>query len=471
MPQVNRLERREGEPHGQSPLLYVDSANQYAAKIRRFDPSRYASNHHLMQTLLGLTELFASSDTGPIIKTVFHPIDTIEPDEVYELVGQIGQSPSVADTLQNEFPGSSPIPIQEGSDSDLHIYFNNMKGSGSIIAPDHIVDVPLLNLIKSKGVFPQQTACIIFDAHCDAGDGKLNKASFIRHLIDKGIGRVSLFGLEAGFSKNITQGRPILPPDVLARAGGAIGVVTRDIDLTAHDEAQYYSENRGRFGIYGSPVGQKGNLDASQVHADIHDEIVLLRRMGIRNVWISADVDVLNLLNESVTATHFNPVSRYINFSRLDVMRSLQSFFADMKFGIDIQDCMKMLVNPITKELFSEMREQGGKEFKKAASLYGPFINTALMVMFMSMNNLDFGERVGNSVGLTNLSAHGLTLEDLCGTIELIKGVCKANEIEFGVPVNNRGGRITGTISEAWGLDLNGNTARAVKQIYEAMNS
>jgi len=465
-----------------------------------FNPVLYKQNDEILRVVRQIHRAFSLPFEYSITSTAY-PVTSVNPNKVIQIMEELSSAQPIGKTITDRVDQPMAVPIQlEEATYYIGKRLSNLSQAICLVSPTHLIDLPLIQSLKEHGVRPEEVGIIVLDQHFDAqtnldNNGKLTpaKTNFLLHLLDIGIGGISLFGIKDDHIKRFRTGVMNANPNGAKHSGDDLvkllkekGIDDDSILITVtkgtdelHKVYKKYNDRvffgDGYFVFRRRIINNPGKLITA-----VKEQVSLLKSKGIKYVLMSVDMDSLNLFKEQITAVSYNPYTILLSLGLQDLNIALQMHNVDINW---LKQQAKTLTS-LRKEIYaletiksrkgalspkeSHMSEHKKKELLDLFSQTYPITYDLLN----STSRIDFPTgRAAELIGLPTIQCEedGFSLKEIELIIRAVKGACHDNHLEFGVPMGQ--GKISGTISELEGIDLHGNTADAVLRISQALNS
>lgn len=493
-PQISR--NRERLVNGRENLIYLPLKDEGYPNIpmfliNAFNPLLYAQNHRIV----GIAEQFFKS-LGPTQQKAFkrgtHPISLVRPDQVTGIVEAIKNSHNSSVTLKNiiDADGMDDLDFDElhgALDGQLQV----ANGRTCVLSTSHVTDFHLIDSLEQKGVDLSKVGIIVVDQHIDGGsthnpDGQftLDKSNFLVPILDRGIGAVSIIGIDEEDIPRIKKEVPtiIAPPDG-EPADSLQGV--RDGLKKLQD---FYETYKDRVNLAPGMFGESRRMSKpKKVLEYVRKQIEFMKSKGIEQIMISFDMDSLDMIKEKVTSPPYNPYSVLLLLGMQDFNQILfAAGVSDREFEDQVRHLLqlRMEINALgqikKKKGTLNVRENNlleskNKQYGSYASSVFPIIDQveaalqSLTCPASTNNFLDVFLESFRGVHVITSDEGGFTVDQAELLIDAIKAEVQTQGMQNGVQLKN--GRVMGSVSEIDGPDMDGLSAKAALRLINAISS
>lgn len=385
----------------------------YPSMVKRFSDLHYTHNRQLLLTIAEKLAHVDPLDGGDFIN-LHYPIAQVDQDEALKIMHNLA--------IQDTFPR----PTQQESRSVQDILRHTPNNTLVFSSPTHTTDAHIIEAIidNKKDAPPHEIGILMFDTHYDGLyrlDRGIGRSSFINHIRDLGVTQMSIIGVPDELVHMYVHG-PQIPEqwsaffDQFAHHPSTErdlrSVLSRYPDLPVNLLMRYMTHQSLK-----TEAGHKTQFiprsmlgDPQLLMSQIVDQLNRMQSEGVKQLYTSIDVDVLNLLTEMITCTMYSPFSKMLSFG----LQRLPESILD-------------------------------KDPHKAAQEFNVW-------------TLD-----------TSLSAPpgGISGTSLLEVIRKTKKIAQELGIEFGVTVGDK--KVIGSIMEIGGPDFNKNMQNLLKQIMDQL--
>ncbi|MFC1711775.1 hypothetical protein ACFLZ1_04295 [Patescibacteria group bacterium] len=479
----------------------------YPAGIHLFDPQLYLQNLEILQTCFRFHQLFSGDDSINFKRGVY-PILDIEPDQAIQTIKAIEQSPNVDQvlaTLTGEQRDHYPFNQPRVLDPYFALSLQHRTGSFCSISEAHSTDISLCRALKELDVDLEKTALVIVDRHLDVVNPKEQrlpltdqKTNVINNLLDLGLGKILVVGLPYVPTMEYTRG-------VTPQFSGEFASLEQIAAQTADTKQELNKDAINRMTIHQEIVipNQGRLIIPNDCFSPDHKKIWMWKllntlkiqmsefsRQGIENILFMLDIDALDMVSEQISACEYNQFARLLTLGVQDFTTLLQSsgfrnanefsqavlefqtnfrqFLEGTRLGQSMAK-IEQAMSPLFFEHFVKMMDPDRQHsFQDFQHLVGAVDNCEI-----ACSSIIAPAKVLNSqldeLDATATGQGGLKTQQVFDIATLLKKLCSQYEINFGVPIGNA--RLTGSITEVSGLDLNGNTAAFVVALINLLNS
>lgn len=307
------------EPTREPPSLYPTYAP-------RFNDLHYAHNRQLLLTIAHkLTH--HNPQVGRELLNIHYPIAQVDQDEALKVMHNLA--------IQDTFPR----PTQQESRSVQDILRHSPNNTLVFSSPTHTTDADIIEsmLDEKKGTPPHEIGILMFDTHYDGLyrlDRGIGRSSFINHIRDLGVTQMSIIGVPDELVHMYVHG-PQIPEkwsaffDQFAHQPSTErdlrSALSRYPDLPVNLLMRYMTHQSLK-----SDAGHNTQFiprsllgDPQLLILQIINQLKRMKSKGVKELYTSIDVDVLNLLSEMITCTMYSPFSKVLSFGLQSLPESI----------------------------------------------------------------------------------------------------------------------------------------------------
>ncbi|MEK7597437.1 MAG: hypothetical protein AAB441_02215 [Patescibacteria group bacterium] len=481
------------------PMINTKLPNFILPLFHYFEPNLYLQNDRLIK-LSHQANLAFSKKSSTLSQKIVNPIGDISAKKAIEIIKRLQDAPKIEESLFSELGVTISGKVFPSQTTDyLTEKLKQLSKGTCILSPSHESDLYLVEALGRIGINPNEIGVVFVDQHIDsqgkenpAGQEIINKANFIRYILEQGIGAISLIGMYDRQFEMVSSGKK--------RELGKEEVDDHDYEKNAllaqsskgaSDLHELYLRFKERFflgtGIFKE---QKKINNLSIIDVTVKKQIENLKKREIKYVLLSLDMDSLNLLREEITATAYSPFSTIIATGLEDFNKILYTarITAEQfekrvkeleKLRIQIDSLLilrkrKGVLRPLENELLKEKKKFLVEQYSRIYPIIYNFELATHQFTFpkdslsLLTNIKPEGHKENIYLDILGSEEGGFTVSQAEYLIRSLQEACEYEDLEFGVPTGE--GRVTGSISELEGLDLNGNTAHAVKRLANVIN-
>jgi len=474
----------------------------YPGGLGYFSPERYAYNVGILK----LCRQYAGA-RGPnfaeVVDQFSFPVLDLSVPRVIQMVDQIKASPPAVRNLRAETP-SNPISPSKIADSDIQTYIKELVARHQrvcLVSPSHATDVYLLRSLIEAGIDPARTGVFVFDAHFDGiamdpdqFDKPPHKSNILNYLLQMGIGGIALTGLSHyQFTEYINGkvigagGRTVDLEDMLEQYSQVEFQPLHPHHLRAGEQKtlvykQFYLPNQEKL-LVADIFNRQGRLAKREPAASIRQQVEKLAALGVDRLLVSVDADVLDLWSERMTSTEYSPFALIAALGMQDLGKAIEpaGFHSFQEFSLAVERYwnLKQSIRALHKEKNRKSVLSGTKEAilerqRREADIIEsslwPATSACLDACFLLTQPVQSVPDSFRGRAVRSTPKGGFKMRELEQAIVDLKQACRETGINFGIQTKTVG-TVYGSISEVAGPDLDGNTARVVKRIAQALAS
>lgn len=463
--------------------------------VKEFNPDFFRQNFRISKLVEHFYDsLGAKGKRG--YKRGAHPLPVVNPDNAVGMVDKIANAQSSFSTFEKA-AGLMPqerVELEEIK-STIKKGLMRLSGKGCIMSPSHMTDQHLIEALQEEGVNLAKVGVIIIDQHIDAGlnggvgeNPQLDKSNFIEHMFRSGIGAVSIMGIDEGDLPRIISGENSDAKFIQSADPVALTDSYVELQSGLKKLQTFYKDNQHRVHFGSGVLGESRKMNKSKKVIDsINRQIKFFKEKGVENILISFDLDSLNLLQEEITATPYNPFTVLVQLGLQDFIQILE---VNGITEVEMEDGIrKMMQLRAMIDSYSATRKRKGMLSPREVDLekakkdeFGKRVNMIFPTIYIieeAIRTLKYPVRNGGLIntllnqlaGLHTMTSDegGFSVDQATFLVDQIKKASGEQGLEVGVPIGN--GRIMGTVSELDGPDVNGNGAQAAIKIINSITS
>lgn len=494
-PQINRGPERL--IHGRENLIYLPLKDDgYPSLpiylIKTFKPNLYAQNHRL----IGVAEQFyktIGTTAHKAFKRGINPITSVKPEQATQIVDETSNSHNSTVTFRNLIGEYEMDNINyDNLQSTLDEQFTNMTDRSCIMSTSHVTDFHMVDHMVKMGVDLSKVGIIVVDQHIDSGTSNnpkgqfmLDKSNFLLPILDRGIGAVSIIGID---EEDIPRVKNEVDTITSVPDDGRLQDSFKEIRTGLSELQDFYIKYKDRVNLAPGVFGESRKMAKSKKVVEyVRKQIEFMKAKGIEQIIISFDMDSLDMMKEKITAPPYSPYAALILLGMQDFTQILnaagveENEFEDgvrhlMKLRLEI-DALKQirkkkgLLSIKENNLLDDKQKQFGSQI---TSVY-PIINQ----MEAALQSLTCPAKTNTQYDLFLESfrgAHiitsdegGFTVDQAEFLIQTIKSETEAQGLQNGVQLPN--GRIMGSVSELDGPDIGEYSASAALKLVNAISA
>lgn len=309
-----------------------------------------------------------------------------------------------------------------------------------LISSDHGTDAALFHFFEKEAIDLSKIGIIVFDTHLDFSDSSdknatdfIAKHSFLDYLLSRGLGHVHIIGSNPETTREIhtglveTENGTVRLVDLVAPKSHVEEYKLSGIDyynrrIFQMRQAYINLHNQERLSI-GHDEGPRTPLQ--ERYRQLTTTINHMKRQGITQIFLSIDLDVLDMQREKITATEYNP--------------------------------------------FAEILAVGLNKLEDVLALHKQPIQSPKQALALLVAHTLRSTYKNNVCGLIHNDNGYLSLDEICSLIGFINHLCRS--LDLPTYVQTPYGNVYGTINEAIGYDYNSLTLQAIYKIAQAIHS
>jgi len=321
---------------------------------------------------------------------------------------------------------------------------------------------------------------IVLDRHFDGQIAEFAKSTFLYHLLREknGIGGVSVLGVPTDTQRELVDGIiadgneriPLQEIVHLFYEKGIGGEALREAEGKLLVHTDLVRPMRGRLHI-GGDIWQGNQVHRPALTREIEKTFAQFAQRGIKHVYFSCDMDVMDMLGYGITATDYNPHAGLAAWGMQDATHLLQEYGISEQRVLDIRNATEAYQKPLVQRGLAKSHQAGrhmthemNMKMMQAQveSLYSPLAQMLTEIAYPH-KQVPPGLR---RKGVFNTWPESFRVEDIRDIAQAGQQLCKRYSMGYGVPLGES--QLVVDVTEVHGKDYKDQTAAMTDTIMSA---